>query len=522
MLYSFENFSLDTARRELRRASALVSTQPQVFDVLVYLMRHRGRVVSKDDLLASVWNGRIVSESTLSTRINSARSAIGDSGEEQRLIRTAHGKGIRFIGVVRQEEDTFDVVGGPASTEKPPPDPATLPDKPSIAIFPFQNLSCDPEQEYFADGIVQEIITALSKIRSFFVIARNSTVAYKTCPADVKQVGRELGVRYVVEGSVRKAGNRVRINTELVDAATGHHIWAEGYEREFADLFAVQDEIAERVAAVIEPQLYAAEHVRCQLKPSESLDPWECAIRALSHIGQVTHAGIAEAEALCRRAIAIAPGYGLAHSLLAWVLMRRPAWVGDNETILPEAIAEARTAFNLDERDPWAHLAHGMVRYRLRHHVEGERALRRALALTPTFALAHACLGLLLAVPGTHEQATGSAEHALTLSPNDSLVSFYALLAIAMADFAGGRYKECIASARNTIERYPDHQPGHYLLAAAAAMQGDMATAAAARIRLLRLRPDFSLAWTSKNNPLAGNMLKQLIEGLRKAEIPEE
>src|SRR5437016_14113787 len=211
-----------------------------------------------------------------------------------------------------------------------------LPDKPSIAVLPFANISGDPEQEYFADGMVEEIITAVSKVRWFFVIARNSTFTYKGHAVDVKQVGRELGVRYVLEGSVRKSGNRIRVTAQLVEAATGNHVWAERYDRDLADIFAVQDEITERLVAAIEPELYEAEQVRSQSKRPDSLDAWECVIRALSCIGQGTRDENTEAEALCRRAIAIAPGYGRAHSLLAWALLRRTVWSGDLGTVVPE------------------------------------------------------------------------------------------------------------------------------------------------------------------------------------------
>ena len=203
-----------------------------------------------------------------------------------------------------------------------------LPDKPSIAVLPFQNMSGDPEQEVFADGMVEDITTALSKLRWFFVIARNSSFAYKGRAVDVKQVGRELGVRYVLEGSVRKGGNRLRITAQLVEAETGNHVWAERYDRDVGDIFEVQDEITERVVAAIEPELYAAENIRSQRKPPESLDAWECVIRALSAIGQVTSEARDEAERLCRQAIAIAPGYGQAHSLLAWALLRRERLAG--------------------------------------------------------------------------------------------------------------------------------------------------------------------------------------------------
>ena len=634
MLYSFEDFSLDTARRELRRSGTLISLQPQVFDLLEYLIRNRERVVDKDDLLAAVWKGRIVSEWNLSTRINAARSAIGDSGEGQRLIRTAHGKGFRFVGVVHEEEETVrklaaifaaDVEGysrlmgqdeigtlrrltacraildervaayrgrifgsagdsvvadfasavdavqcavavqeafakgsaarpageqmrfrigvhvgdvlvqgdnlfgdgvniasrlealaepggicisgmvrdqigtklplaftdlgeqqvknitqpirayrvrGESSTPAVMASPP-LPDKPSIAVLPCQNLSGDPEQEYFADGMVEEITTALSKVRWFLVIARNSTFAYKGRAVDVRQVARELGVRYVLEGSVRKAGNRVRISGQLIDAATGNHVWAERYDRELANIFAVHDEITERVVAAIEPQLYAAEHFRSQRKPPESLDAWECVIRALSSVGQGTRVGDMEAEGLCRRAIAIAPGYGQAHSLLAWALMRRPARLGgDIGSVLPEAMAESRAALGLDERDPWAHLSHGLVLWRTRRHNEAERAFRRALELNPNFALAHACLGLPLAVRGELKEAIRTAEHALLLSPNDRIIGARASEAVAHAYFGAEHYADCVARARTAIDSAPELQIAHRLLIAAAAMQG--------------------------------------------------
>ncbi len=684
MLYSFEDFSLDTARRELRRCSALVSLQRQVFDVLEYLIRNRERVVSKDDLLAAIWNGRIVSESTLFTRINAARTAIGDSGEEQRLIRTAHGKGIRFVGVVGEEEETVrklaaifaaDVEGysrlmeqdeigtlrqltacrgilderiaahrgrifgsagdsvvadfasavdavrcavavqdaiakdsaarpageqmrfrigvhvgdvivqgenlfgdgvniaarlealaepggicisgmmrdqigtklpvafadlgeqqvkniarpirayrvgrGERHCDSGPSLP--LPDKPSIAVLPFQNLSGDPEQEYFADGMVEEITTALSKVRWFFVIARNSSFTYKGRAVDVRQVARELDVRYVLEGSVRKAGNRIRISAQLINTETGSHVWAERYDGDLADIFAVQDEITERVVAAIEPQLYAAEHVRSQRERPESLGAWECVIRAFSFASRSTRAGWEEAEALCRRAIAIAPGYGQAHSLLAWVVTRRTSRSGgDVMAVLPEAMAEARTALDLDERDPWAHMAHGMVLWRMHRHGEAERAYRLALELNPNFALAHALLGLPLAVQGAHEEAAASAAHALRLSPSDRLVGFYALHATMAAHFTARHYAECVAWARRLIERSPEHMAAHYFLTAAAAMQEDRAATAATLASLLRLRPDFSLKWLGENMAWAEEVGERLLAGLRKAGLPEE
>jgi adenylate cyclase len=396
-----------------------------------------------------------------------------------------------------------------------------LPDKPSIAVLPFANMSNDPDQEFFADGMVEEIITALSRVRWFFVIARNSTFTYKGRAVDVKEVGRELGVRYVLEGSVRKAANRIRVTAQLVEAETGNHVWAERYDRDLADIFAVQDEITERVVAAIEPELYAAEQVRSQSKPPDSLDAWECVIRALSCIGQGTRDENTEAEALCRRAIAIAPGYGRAHSLLAWALLRRTLWSGDLQTVVPEVSAETQTAFALDDRDPWAHFARGLLQNRLRHPGEAARSLRRALELNPNFALAHAMLGNTLAFQGAHQEAIDSAKHALRLSPRDRLVGLYASFAMTVVHFSGGRYPESATWARSVIEKSPGYVGGHFFLTAALAMEGDLTAAAEARVTLLRLQPEFSLVWMTDNMVPTGEMAERLCEGLRTAGVPE-
>src|SRR5262245_58116632 len=214
----FGNHLLDIDRRELKRGSELISIGPQVFDLLVYLVRHRERVVSKDDLIEEVWAGRIVSESTLTSHINAVRKAVGDSGDEQHLIRTVARKGFRFVGEIKEHPDQARDAAGQTVEQTTT---LALPNRPSIAVLPFQNLSGDPEQEYFADGIVEDIIMALSRLRWLFVIARNSSFTYKGRAVDVKQVGRDLGVRYVLEGSVRKSGNRVRIAGQLIDSPVG-------------------------------------------------------------------------------------------------------------------------------------------------------------------------------------------------------------------------------------------------------------------------------------------------------------
>src|SRR5438105_1965800 len=243
MVLAFGEHRLDIKRRELRRGTELIDLEPKVFDLLSFLVQHRNRVVSKDDLLQGVWGGRIVSESALTTRINAVRRALGADGTAQRLVRTFTRKGIRFVGEVTELPDQI----------------APISDRPSIAVLPFENMSADPDQEYFVDGMVEEIITALSRFPRLVVIARNSAFSYKGRAADVRQVGRELGGRYVLEGSVRKAGNRVRIAGQLINSATGAHIWADRFDGTLDDIFDLQDRVASSVVGAIEPRLRLAE-----------------------------------------------------------------------------------------------------------------------------------------------------------------------------------------------------------------------------------------------------------------------
>ena len=269
--YLFEEYAFDTDRRELYRGAEVVSVAPQAFDLLEYLIRNREHVVSKDDLINAIWNGRIVSDAALTTRLNAARNVIGDTGEEQRLIKTLPRKGFRFIGPVREE--------GGKSSKVPETEPEklalALPDKPSIAVLPFQNMSGDPEQEYFADGMVEEIITALSRNKQLFVIALNSSFTFKGRAVDIKQVAQDLGVRYVLEGSVRKSGNRIRIAGQLIDAASGAHLWADRYDGALEDVFELQDQVAASVVGAIAPSVTQAEIERAKRKPTSSLDAYD-------------------------------------------------------------------------------------------------------------------------------------------------------------------------------------------------------------------------------------------------------
>ena len=264
MQFCFDDHALDVARRELRRSGELVDLEPQVFDLLVHLIRNRDRVVSKDDLLNSVWGGRIVSEFTMTSRLNAARKAVGDSGEAQRLIRTVPRRGFRFVG---------KVIDAP---REEPPSPEMVSNRASIAVLPFDNLTGDREDEYFVDGMVEEIITGLSRIRWLLVISRNSTFIYKGKPADVRMIGRELGVRYVLEGSVRRSGSRVRVTGQLIETETGAHIWANRYDSMLGDIFALQDEMTMSVIGAVEPTLRKAEVERVRRSLPTTWMPTNC------------------------------------------------------------------------------------------------------------------------------------------------------------------------------------------------------------------------------------------------------
>jgi TolB-like protein len=304
--YLFEDYAFDTDRRELHRGADVVSIAPQVFDLLDYLIRNRERVVSKDDLINAVWNGRSVSDAALTTRLNVARSVIGDTGEEQRLIKTLPRKGFRFVGLVQEAQGP----AGPPVDDNPieSPRPALmLPDKPSIAILPFTNLSSDPDQDYFADGMVDEITTALARFKSLFVIARNSSFTYKGKAVDIKQVGRELGVRYVLEGSVRKAAGKVRIIGQLIDAATGTHLWADRFEGDLTDIFALQDRMTERVVSAVAPKMFQTEIGLAARRPND-LSAYDLCLRAVPHLNSRTPGGTAEALRLASRALEIVSG----------------------------------------------------------------------------------------------------------------------------------------------------------------------------------------------------------------------
>jgi TolB-like protein len=513
--FLFGDHMLDDDLRELRRGHEPVAVEPQVFDLLIYLVQNRDRVVSKDDLIASVWGGRVVSDSTLTSRINAARKAVGDSGSEQKLIRTIARKGLRFVGDVHIRPMGLE----PQTDMHEPSHPALpLPDRPAIAVLPFINMSGDPEQEYFSDGISEDIITALSKLRWFFVIARNSSFTYKGKAVHMKQIAEELGVGYVVEGSVRKGGEYVRITAQLNDVATGSHIWAERYDRAIADVFAVQDEITEAIVAAIEPQLYAAENFRAQRKPPDSMDAWDLVMRALSHYWRVTRQDNVVAQALLEKATAIDPNYGQALGVLAasQTFSAHMGWA-DMAAVVPIAERAALAAIRADSEDPWAHYALGNVCLFTRRFDDSLAEFELALRLNPNFSLAQGYYGLALSYCGRCEEADLAARRALRLSPRDPFSAIYCGIA-AYSQFVGHHYDEAMRLAREAIRQRIDFVGGHRVLTAAAGMAGQEDAAKAALLELRRAQPNISLDWVANQMPFKHDADRtHYLEGLRRA-----
>jgi TolB-like protein len=365
MLYLFEAYALDNDRRELVKADRPIAVQPQVFDLLAFLIANRDRVVTKDELIEAIWDGRVVSESTLTSRINAARSAIGGSGGEQRLIRTASRNGFRFIGAVR-ETASIGASIEPRSAVSTPLSAQTSDGKPprlSLVVLPFANIGGDPEQDYFVDGVTESLTTDLSRTRGSFVIGRNTAFTYKGKHVDLKQIGCELNVRYVLEGSIQRSGNRMRVNTQLIDAESGSHLWAERFDKQVADLFEMQDEIVSRLANTLNTQLIAAEARRAERAPNpDSMDSYFQGMVWLNKGAKLND--LVPAQTYFERALAIDPDNvdALASNAVADVLIVVLGFAAHERTArFAAAEAAATKALSLAPDHAYAHWAISFV-----------------------------------------------------------------------------------------------------------------------------------------------------------------
>jgi TolB-like protein len=451
--YLFEDFALDVDKRELLRKAAAVSISPQALDLLIYLIRHRERVIRKDDLISAIWGDRIITDAALATRLNSARVAIGDSGEEQRLIKTLQRKGFRFVGTVQELASPGDAAAASSALQR-----LEIPDKPSIAVLPFENLSGDPEQEYFGDGLVDDITTALSRFRALFVIARTSSFTYKGKTVDIKQVGAELGVRYVLEGSVRKAGDRLRINGQLIDATTGAHLWADQFDGTLDDIFDLQDKVTQQVVGAIAPEVDRAEIERARRRSVGNIDAVTAYYRGLPHIHFPTNPEHNDdAWRNFNEAIALdpsfSPAYGGAVGCLAW--RRANRWPGDYAKDNAELSRLAERAKELGTNDAFTLSALGFNLFWMRLDFDrGLEMVEQAIQSNPNYALAYNYRGLLRAWHGASDTAVADFEQAMRLSPRDPF-NYNAMMGLAVAYHNAGRHREAAEWVDKSLRAFP-------------------------------------------------------------------
>ncbi|WP_426615341.1 winged helix-turn-helix domain-containing tetratricopeptide repeat protein [Bradyrhizobium sp. McL0616] len=536
MRYLFEEYAFDTDRRELHLGDGVIPLAPQVFDLLLYLIRNRERVVSKEELTNAIWNGRAVTDAALTTRLRVARSAIGDSGEEQRLIKTLPRKGWRFVGLVREAQtpaaaaltadftdESFQNItrapnGGTMSISRATP-------RLSIVVLPFANIGGDPEQDYFVDGVTESLTTDLSRISGSFVIARNTAFTFKGKAVNVKQVGHELCVRYVLEGSVQRGGNRLRVNVQLIDSETGNHLWAERFEKPVADLFDTQDEIVSRLANTLNAQLIQVEARRAgHLSHPDAMDlyfqGWACENNG------TTAEYMTQAESFFDQALALDPGNIEALVGSARVKAAFGAnLMGDDWTahfVAAEAILIK--ALSLAPNHARAHSVLGLVRSMTNRAVQGIAECERALALDHNLADAHAFIGLAKFFLGRSEETEAHIYEALRLSPRDNNAYRWFMFA-GLAKLFLGADLEAAAWMRRSIEANRNHPVPHYYLAAALALLGSLREARAAAQAAVVLNPTFTLrryrARVASDHPayLAGR--ERACEGMRIAGVPE-
>jgi TolB-like protein/Flp pilus assembly protein TadD len=508
--FIFENYELDVAGRELKLGREPIPLAPQVFDLLVYLLRNRDRVASKDDLIANVWGGRIVSDSALDSRINAVRKAIGDSGDQQKFIRTFARKGIRFVGAV-----TESAAGRPDTMVVPAPKD----ERPTFAVLPFQNLSDDSAQEYFADGLSEDLIAAIGSWCRFPVISRHSSFVYKERLVNVMQVGRELGARYVLEGSVRKSGNRLRITSQLTDATTGHQLWADRYEGGIGDVFAVQDEITTRIAAAVEPELHNREQHRASLSSKNSVAAYDLVQRGNWHHNKYTAEHSEEAQRLFLAAIDSDPDYAPAHASMAYTKYwaAQMGWSEDARATLQTALEYARKAVALDDKDARGHLYVGQVSLWLREHDEAIAESRRAIALNPSLVQAYSVLGYALDCVGEFEEALKTVTHSLRLRPYDKTLA-RCIPALAIAHYQLGAYGAAEEIARRATGINTIYWMGHQMLAASLGQLSRAQEAAEEVAEIRKREPNVSRAAYSGRLPFRDAVhVERIEEGLIKA-----
>lgn len=547
--YRFAEFEIDLSQQELRRLGEPVHIEPQVFDLIVHLARNHDRIVSKDELIETIWNGRIISEAALSSRINGARRALGDNGTDQVFIRTLHKRGFRFVGHVQ----AISAPEADVETARLVPDDAVAPGsvpvrvsvsaevsrlddvvsesvkaeaitRSSIAVIPFGNMSDDPENDYFSYGLTEDIIRLLARNRWLSVISRHSTVAFQGRVVDAREVGEQLGVRYVMLGSVRRSRDAVRIAAELVQAVDGKQLWSDKYDLQLEYIFDIQEEMARQIAATIEPELSKVEQQLAARKAPESLDAWDCYQRGLWNLWRFTTPGFNSAETYFQRAIAADPNFARSHGALSYVNLQR-AFIDepkDRPARLEMALRQARDAVALDDLDCFCHCALGRALCLTHQNDEALAALDVSLELNPSFAQAHFAQGFNLLWYGREIEAETLLDRATMLSPRDNhLWSFHHVRS--WTHFSLGEYDIAVEFARRATRQPNVTYQAFASLAASLGLLGERAQAEAVAVELLQRKPNYSIEIARQEFFFCNDMgfVNRFVEGLRVAGVSD-
>jgi TolB-like protein len=470
LVYQFSDFTLDTSRYQLNRSGESVAIEPLVFDLLVYLVEQRDRVVTREELLENLWKGKVVTDAALGARLKNARKAVQDNGSKQEVIKTVHGRGYQFIAELSNSETVKSQIPGTETSTKD--ETSSLPDKPSIAVIPFANMSGDPEQEYFCDGIVEDIITELSHFKDLSVISRHSSFAFRGEGIDIVEVGRRLNVHYVLEGSIRKSGNRVRVTAQLIDARTGTHVWANRFDRELEDIFSVQDEVVRIIAASLMGKVHDADHELAKRKSPSSLKAYDCLVLGLNYFYKWTPENNQRAQDLFKQALSIDPDYASAYAWLAESHFRAGLnlWSASYAKSFALLFDFAAKSVALDENDSHNQTALGLAYLFRGEHDLSRSHLGRALALNPsdTYAMVHAARCEALA--GNPEKGVQQIAEALRFNPLANYQWF-----AGQVHYIAGQYEDAI-QVLNTLS-----SPNALVHAFIAASPGQLGNASAAR-----------------------------------------
>ena len=516
----FGRFRILPHRREILADGRPIELGGRAYDLLIALIEANGAVVGRDELMSRVWPGRVVEEGNLRAQIRTLRSALGDPG----VIRTVAGRGYQFTGVVRRSR-----VRGQASIDRTVTDAATTPaPRLSIVVLPFVNLSDDREQQYFADGITEDLTTDLSRLVGYSIISRNTAFTYRRRPSDTKQIGRELGVRYVLEGSVQRSGNRVRVSAQLIDAETDTHLWADRLDREAGDLFALQNEITSQIAVALHVELLSAEAARPSVQP-DALD-YVLRARAL-YLGNVpTRSNYAEQIALYERALALDPGSEKVKSFLAWQLASRVldqmSDTAASDLARAEVLADrALTAF---PRTALAHYAKAQVLRAQQRFEEAISQYETVLAINRNWVQVIAVLGYCKFITGSIDEAIPAQERAIRLSPRDTRIWQYYYW-IGQVHLLQSRTDEAILWFAKARSANPEHPLPHAYLASAYGLTGEIGQALAELAETRKLASDdrySSIARLRALGPFGVPKIRALFEatylvGLRKAGMAE-